>query len=379
MPVLLLLFLSSPSWATASAVPRGPVPVKAEAFPGRSGRELPDPPYNFKKRPVPAEVRSALELLGHRFDEKSGLILGPEGAPLSVGQYEAFQQPFNFKKGLIKASERSDLIAYGYRFDEENGQISLPAPRQNQHLTRLALEEFRRYIFLLNRQLILERLQNFLAQYDPNKPLPFAALDQARALARAQKGALPPALEQALAGAQPIAGPLRAAAFEAYLASTRYWDGAQDKLRNLPYSMPVMPEGAPRPAPPVFYDDLERALSAALGEAAIAHLSQNKEGLALLSRFKGAGGKIQLPPFLILKIDPLAGATYNYANKSMIFNMEYVLNGITAGLPDEERQRLRRELDTPAKLARHLLEHPEARQAFFKRYDAQIMHELTHA
>ncbi len=332
---------------------------------------------DFKKAPVLAEVRAQLEFVGWRFDDKSGRVLDTQSQPLSEERYAAYRQPCDFFRTEIPDGDRAALTYGGHRFEEETGHIL--APQTKKPLSRLDVEQYRKYMLLNNKHVILERLSHLLAAQDPAKPLSADARARVKALTDFEKAALPPALAKALESPRTLAGALKGQAERAYLDSTRFFDGQGTLSDKAKADLPVWAGGGDGRQKPNFFDDTEKRLGEALRDAVAAHLAKDPVGRDLLSHFKGKDGKPELPPFLILKIGPNAGAVYNITDRTVIFNQQYMVEGLLANKPPEAAEGLRQELSDPKKFARYLLAHPKAQEDFLVLNDVAVFHELIHA
>ena len=149
---------------------------------------------DFKKAPVPAEVRAQLEFVGWRFDDKSGRVLDTQSQPLSEERYAAYGQPLDFFRSAVPDEDRAVLTYTGHRFDEGSGHVL--SPQTKKPLSVLDVEIFRRYMLLNNKHVILERLSHLLAAQDPAKPLSADARARVKALTDFEKAALPLAVEE---------------------------------------------------------------------------------------------------------------------------------------------------------------------------------------
>lgn len=327
--------------------------------------------HDFRKAPPAPELRAQLEFVGWRFEDKTGRLLDAQDQALSEERYAAYGQPFDFFRAEVPDGDRAALTYTGHRFDEETGHVL--SPQTKKPLTVLDIEQYRKYMLLNNKHVILERLSHLLSAQDPGKPLPPEARAKIKALTDSEKAALPPALAKALESPQTLAGALKGQAERAYLDSTRFFDGQgtlSDKVRT---NMPVWAGGSNGRQKPSFFDETEKKLGESLRAAVAAHLAKDPVGRELLSHLP------ELPPFLILKIDQNAGAVYNYTDRTVIFNQQYVVEGLLAGKPPQEAEALRQELSDPKKFARYLLAHPKAQEDFLAGNDVAVFHELTHA
>ncbi|MBI3553065.1 MAG: hypothetical protein HY077_11170 [Elusimicrobia bacterium] len=339
-------------------------------------------PLDFKKTKVEGEARRQFEYLGYRFEEKTGRILGPDGTTLGLEKFKDLVSPYDFHKVPVPDEERSQLTIEGCRFDEESGHILIldDKTKAKVPLPKLTLEFFQKQSRLAAGHEILERMSLLLSQQPSDKPLPDEVKAQLKSmLERSPGAAVPEALVKAINAPGAAVPEARALVEKAYTDSTRFFDGQQTLGEHFKSAMPVLPGWNKPHKPAQFFDDNERRLGNALRASAQEHFARSPIGQELLDHFKDKHGKVKLPPFLVLDIDERMGAVYNQTNKTVVVNQRYVVDGLTAHLPERERDALRLELKDSKKFAAYLLAHPEAREAFLKQQDVTIFHELTHA
>ncbi|MDE2236839.1 MAG: hypothetical protein KGK30_03025, partial [Elusimicrobia bacterium] len=334
------------------------------ACPGRANLSVvPTAPYDFKAAPLSAEASSALAFLGYRFDEASGTIRRPDGGLLTRRQMQHLLSACRVLPGSLSLDDRWSLLSGGYRIDEAKDAVLSPAT--HAPMTCLELAEFKLYSSRDLQQLVLERLDALLSNQDPDRPLPMEDFAKARSIARQAPLALPPSLVRAFSGPLGVrppptpAGIWASAVDRAYVASTRFWDGAQKHLQGLTYVSPVLPELSSAPAPRPYFDAAERDAGQDLQRAAAAYFERWPLGRELLGHFRDPNGSLRLPPFTILDLGPadLVAAVYNAHSKSIMINRSY-LEKASRGLPAGSQDR---------------------NTAILKSMDVTLFHELTHA
>jgi hypothetical protein len=336
----------------------------------------PDAPVELSQQKITADTRKEFELLGYKFDDKADHILRPDSQPLTEGQLADLVSPYDFHQQPVTDQERMQLLLAPCRFDEPSAHIlCLDSKTQAKTpLPKLGMAYMRFQVRVQTGHSLLERLDLLLSGQPADKPVSPEVAAKAKAmLAEGPTDALSPTLVSALNAPGAKAGDLRSQVDKAYTDSTRFFDGQTKLYDRFKEALPVIPGYNERKTPPQFFDDNERKLGQALRESAQAHFAQNPLGQELLAHFKDKDGKISLPPFLLLNIDPRYGAAYNPSNKTIVVNQQYVVDGIT------KDPALRKQLADPQKFAAYMLAHPEAREAFFKQHDIDLYHELTHA
>lgn len=309
------------------------------------------------------------------------LALAPlRAAPSIVPLQQTAEQdpPYDFRGRGLKAADRDALLGMGYRFVEESGAVLSPDTKKPVSRGEMAkvLEE----LLLGRRHNALERAHHLLSKKSGAGDLSPADKRELDALLSSEGDALPPAFKKALEGLDRNFSGARLEAERAYSDSTRYFDGQTTMADRLKNSLPVQAGGWNEPRrPPVYFDETERKLGETLSADLAKYYAWTPVAAPILEGFRDKDGKVALPPILVLKIDPQAGAHFDPTNRSIVANHEYVLDGLLDSVPPKDRETLRKELQDSAKLARYLLDHPKARETLLEKYDVEFFHELTHA
>ncbi|MCX5797135.1 MAG: hypothetical protein NTY77_16715 [Elusimicrobia bacterium] len=310
-------------------------------------------------------------------ERKSFSLLGLSVDKLAAPDLARYRAPFDFHKESLNDEEKDGLLYAGNRFDEDTGHIL--SLQSKQPLTVLDIEVSRRNTLLGQKDAILAKLSLLLSQQEPGKPLSPQAQTQVKALVDAYPGALPPSLVKTLTTPGLSASSLHADAAQAYEASTRFFDG-QNTLKDwVGNALPVKAEPTSAYAAKVYFDDTEKRLGQTLRASVADELMKNPVGRELLDHFRDRKGELDLPHFLILRIDPKAMAVYSSSNKSVVFNQRIIEDALMDGVPAKDQPKLRRELADSKKFAAYLLAHPEAFQKAVAANGTTFLHELTHA
>lgn len=308
--------------------------------------------------------------------------LGPLPLRASPGaappQVEESDRPYDFRGKPLKAGDRDSLLGMGYRFVEESGAVLSPETKKpiSQKEMAKVLEE----LLLGRRHNALERAHHLLSKKSGAGELSPADKRELDALLNSEGDALPANFRKALENLERDFSGARGEAERAYADSTRYFDGQATLSDRLKASLPVQAGGWNEPKrPAVYFDETERKLGETLSADLAKFYAWTPAAAPVLEAFRDKTGKVVLPPVLVLKIDPNAGAHYNPENRSIVANHEYVLDGLLGSVPPRDREPLRKELQDSGKLARYLLEHPKARETLLQKYEVEFFHELTHA
>ena len=266
----------------------------------------------------------------------------------------------------------------GYRFEEATGAVL--SPETKKPISERKMAEVLEELLLGRRHNALERAHHLLSKKSGAGQLSPADKRELDALLSTEGDALPANFRKALENLDRDFAGARDSAERAYADSTRYFDGQATLSDRLKASLPVQAGGWNEPnRPAVYFNETERRLGETLSADLAEFYARTPAAAPVLEGFRDKTGKIVLPPVLVLKIDPQAGAHYNPENRSIVANHEYVLEGLLESVPRDRREATRAELQDSGKLARYLLDHPKARETLLQKYDVEFFHELTHA
>ncbi len=322
--------------------------------------------------PVAEDVRQALEDVGYAFDDK-GAAVGRDGKPLTQQALDAWLAPYDYRKEPLSEAEESDLVLDGCRLEESTSHIvCLP---DKKPLSRLGVQR-RRGGARPQQSNALERIGALLAKAAPGAPVGADVADEVRALEKAKPGSVPPALRDELLAPKGLTTARAAADVQAaYLDSTRFFDGRSPLSALAERSVPLPADWKPK-FDVKFFDDGERRVSQLLQDAAVRRMEGNPVSAELLAHFRGADGKLSLPPIHVLPISSdLSG---NYENGEIAVSRDDLLTSLSVG-DDGRYEVLDRRLKTSAALAAYLKSHPKALDRYLALNEETLVHELTHA
>ncbi len=293
-------------------------------------------------------------------------------------QTEEADRQYDFRGKPLKAADRDSLLGMGYRFAEDTGAVL--SPETKKPISQREMAKIMEELLLGRRHNALERAHHLLSKKSGAGELSPADKRELDALMSTEGDALPANFRKALENLERDFAGARGEAERAYADSTRYFDGQATLTDRLKASVPVQAGGWNEPKrPAVYFDETERKLGEALSADLAKFYAWTPAAAPVLDGFRDKNGKVVLPPVLVLKIDPQAGAHYNPENRSIVANHEYVLEGLLDSVPPKDREALKNELQDSGKLARYLLNHPKARETLLQKYDVEFFHELTHA
>lgn len=290
--------------------------------------------------------------------------------------------PFDASAESLDPLTWSGLMSEGFRLDETTCRLRAPGDRHELAHVELAFIRARNQT-AYEHQAMGELLAELRAA-PPNGPAPAAVLEKVRQ-AQAAGMKLPESLRRAL-GSAATAGALASRVESAYAESTRFFDESRGLKGMAELSLPVV-RGVNEPArPPVFADSLETRLGRAFAADFAAQFARTPSGRDMLARFRDAKGIARLPDIVIVKMSQTPfeggygqfGAVANPQSGGIQLNHWEAARVALSVAPPAERARLARDFSDPAKLARYLLSHPDARRAFVSRQDVALYHELTH-
>ncbi|MBI4348900.1 MAG: hypothetical protein HY553_18830, partial [Elusimicrobia bacterium] len=330
-------------------------------------------PFDSRREPVGPAVRAQLEYIDYRFVAASGQVLGPDGKPITVGDYRTLVGRFDLRGTPISENERLELAGLGFHFDDETGIVH---NLEGKPSTVLEVRALLRTLALHHRHQALERLHTLLSKQDPGRPLPPAALDQARKILENRPEVDGSIRRLVQSGAS--AGAAAKDVATAYADSQRFFDASAGLRAHLGAALDL-PLGPRPPRPPVYYNDAEKQLGQTLGREMTELFSRYPTGREVLGRFRGLTGSTSLPEFSIVKLGPRAMGAYFPGTRSMAIGHDGAVRLILEPLDEPRRAELAPKLDTPQKLARYLLAHPQDRKRLLESIDDTIIHELTHA
>ncbi|OGS41145.1 MAG: hypothetical protein A2506_02050 [Elusimicrobia bacterium RIFOXYD12_FULL_66_9] len=377
-----LLFTLLGSSAASAVDPSGGACV------GRGGPQaapiLTGPAFDLRAHPLPPAVMADWRGAGYGVDASSSHLLSPSGRPIPAAEYERLSAPFDAAIDTMSNGSWSALIFSGYRLQDATCRILDPAKRAP--LTRIEILDFENQVGGSREFRALEELVVELGRADAGQPPPAAVLARMAELeGRGEK--LPEGLRRALLDRTLTSGALRGQAESAYAGMLRAWEGSRD-LKSLiegalppivGYNVPAKRKGR--------IESWERLIGDRLFADIQGRFSRTEAGRELLSGFRDAKGRPDLPKMTVLKMSQRprdvgyggAAAVYHDSSRTIILNHWYVVRQILAGVPAAEREKLGARLSGSGALAEYLLTHPDRRAALIDRVDVTIFHEMTHA
>ncbi|MBI2789097.1 MAG: hypothetical protein HYX59_10485 [Elusimicrobia bacterium] len=369
---------SAGSPAPAAAMPEGRCTGHATA-PATAPIPSDGPVYDLRAEPIPAEMRVWWEMIGYRFDDARGRLIGPGGLAVARAHMEALHKPFDAATERLDASVWQSFVYSGYRLDEKTCRLMGPDGKPLDTVTMLVWREANRR---QQAHAAMETLLGKLQGLDPALPVPEETRQHMLALASAGT-ALPPNVRRLLERNTTTVGELRAPAADTYAESTKFFDGHRELSDFVSAAIPGSGPGvaARRKGIP---DPDERKLGAALSAAFNAEMMKTAPGRELLSRFRGPKGP-DMPDVMVLKLtqspnDPNApGAQYDPSGDRMVINHWVIVSALHSRLPPEKFERIKDRLSDAKQVSRLLAEDPSLMPLFVDSLDVMYFHELTHA
>lgn len=337
-------------------------------------------PYDLNKKPISAEELEYFRLLGWEKDGK-GILLRPGGLPSRSAEVEHLLAPFDAASERMDSETWSWLALGGHRLDEATCRLLGPNGKPVSRITVLGMAT----LADAQKQLMgVEQLRAAMKGLKPDEPLPARVLETLTAL-KTSAVRLPDGLEKAVLSAGTVSQALGHVE-SAHEQAIRFWDGGTTLTERLQAALPAVGFNAPA-RPTTYVNALERRLGDAFASDMTAVFSRYEPGRQLLDRFRKPDGTRELPHMLVLKLsqrpdDPgygAADAVYHTSADAIVINHWSVAKEALSSAPEGDRARLSKEFADPAKLGAYLERHPEVRRSFMERLDTLLFHEMTHA
>jgi hypothetical protein len=378
----------APPAPAADAPVAAPYPVSQGRCVGTgapSPQVVAGPAFTWKGPPPTPKMTAFWEVLGYRID---GLPDGPHrfldasGRAMPAGEYRRLSEPFDASKEALDPLIWSSLMGRGYRLDETKCVLLSPGTRSPLTLADILYARSTGQAGALH-----ETLGDILASLraaPAGKPVPPEVLLKIKQ-AESAGVKIPASLRAALKGAA-NAGTAAASVETAYADSTRYFDRARGLQGMASSALPVIPWINAPPKPSAYQDSLETVLGRVFQADLTDRFRLTNAGNRMLDRFRDDKRVLHLPDIVMVKMSQkpfeggygMSGAVANSASNAIEINHWDAARTALATAPAKDRARLAKDFSDPAKLARYLLNHREAREAFLDEEDVVFYHELTH-
>lgn len=348
--------------------------------PGESAPNDPSsPPLKASEAKIGTDTVKGLAMIGYELDLAADRLLGPGRKPVSEAAYRFLIAPTDLSRESVPVTLWMAFQAAGYRL-EATCQLVHPSsgPVLRAHLL-VYREQDRRG----QSHLALETLKAELAGLPAGAPVPPAVIKKLRDMEGAHTR-LPDHIRALLFAGAPTVGAVSGPLDRAYLDSTRFFDGLRDAES---FAISARPLGSPGSMPPLTRAPVsshEAQLGATISSELRTIYEGTDAGREMLAHFRGADGRVNLPPVLVLKLtqradDPNApGAVYDPAGRQVILNHWELARMALAQAPEAERAALAKRFADAGELGRWLAANPEARRRAMEQADFLILHEFIH-
>lgn len=278
------------------------------------------------------------------------------------------QVPADWRRDVNSEREQNALRAQGWRLEDNGSAIS---PETKKPVSRGELIKAVTDLRNGARRAALERVNLML---ESGQPLSFEDQEVVDALTPD----LPPGLAKALKDPKSSPASLRAMADSDLAKIAAYFDGSRSLADRQAAAAPVRAvEGGKRANLPYLSAD-EQQLGDSLRSAAVKAISTDPFGRTVLARLNGADGRPDLPPILVGELGR-AVAVYDARRQAVVVDREILLTSVVEDAPPAQRTALRQKLSANGVLMAHLLANPSTVEAFARKNDVVMVHELTHA